>query len=62
VLATGTRFAGSNPAEDDEFLRTIKIRRKNSFGGEVEPTLPCCKILRHVRLKDPYRVKEILVG
>jgi hypothetical protein len=26
VLATGPWFAGSNPAEDDGMLRTIKIR------------------------------------
>jgi hypothetical protein len=32
------RFAGSNPAEDDEFLRAIKIRSITSFGVEVKPT------------------------
>jgi hypothetical protein len=29
----------------------MKIRSTTSFGGEVKPTAPCCKILRHV--KDP---------
>jgi hypothetical protein len=48
------RFAGSNPAED-EFLRAIKIRITTSFGGHVKPA-----ILRHV--KNPYSMKEILVG
>jgi hypothetical protein len=28
------RFAGSNPAESDEFLRVIKIGSTTSFGGE----------------------------
>jgi hypothetical protein len=31
------RFAGSNPAEDDEYLRAIKIRSVTSFGVEVKP-------------------------
>jgi hypothetical protein len=35
------RFAGSNPAEDDGFLRVIKIRSMTSFGGEVKPSVPC---------------------
>jgi hypothetical protein len=35
VLATGKGFAGSNPAEGDGFLRTIKIRSTPSFGGKV---------------------------
>jgi hypothetical protein len=33
VLATGPRFAGLNPAEDDWFLSAIKIRGTISFGG-----------------------------
>jgi hypothetical protein len=41
--------AGSNPAEDDGFLRVIKIRGTTSFGAEVKPSVPChgftaCKI------------------
>jgi hypothetical protein len=35
------RFTGSNPAEDDGFLRVIKIRITTSFGGEVKPSIPC---------------------
>jgi hypothetical protein len=42
------RFAGSNPAEDDVFLRAIKIRITTSSGGEVKPSVQC-KILRHVK-------------
>jgi hypothetical protein len=33
------RFEGSNPAEDDGFLRVIKIT--TSFGGEEKPSVPC---------------------
>jgi hypothetical protein len=29
---------GSNPAEDDGFLRVIKIYSITSFGGEVKPS------------------------
>jgi hypothetical protein len=32
------RFAGSEPAEDMDFLREIKIRRTPSFGEEVKPS------------------------
>jgi hypothetical protein len=35
------RFAGSNVAEDDGFLKVIKIRSTTSFGGEVKPSVPC---------------------
>jgi hypothetical protein len=45
----------SNPAEDDGFLMAIKIHSTISFGGEVKPSVPCHKILRHV--KDPYSMK-----
>jgi hypothetical protein len=47
---------GSNLAEDNGFLRVIKIRGMTSLGGEVNPLVPCRKILWHV--KDPYNVKE----
>jgi hypothetical protein len=59
-LPLDPRFACSNPAEGDGFSRSIKIRNTTSFGGEIMPTVPCCKILRHV--KDPYNMKEIHVG
>jgi hypothetical protein len=48
-LSLHPRFAGSKPAEDDEFLMAIKIRITTSFGGEVKPSTPCRKILRHVK-------------
>jgi hypothetical protein len=28
-------------------LSAIKIRSTNSFGGEIKPSVPCRKILRH---------------
>jgi hypothetical protein len=51
-LTLDSSSARSNPAEDDEYLRAIKIRSTTFFGGEVKPSVPCRKILRHV--KDPY--------
>jgi hypothetical protein len=51
VLATGPKFAGSNPAEGNVFL---KIRSTTSFGREVNPSVSSRKILRHV--KDPCEV------
>jgi hypothetical protein len=55
-LLLGPRFSGSNPAEDDGFLRAIKFQSILSFGGEVKPETPCRKILRHV--KDPLRYER----
>jgi hypothetical protein len=48
------RFAGSNPAESDEFLWVIKIHSMPCFGEEVELSAPCHKILRHV--KEPLKI------
>jgi hypothetical protein len=53
------RFEGSNPVEDDGFLRAIKICTTTSVRGEVKPSVPCRKILRHV--KDSYSTKEIFL-
>jgi hypothetical protein len=36
---------GFKPGRGDGLLRTIKIRRTTSFGGEVKPSTPCRKIL-----------------
>jgi hypothetical protein len=47
VLATGPRFARSNPDEGDGFLKAMKSTA--SFGREVKPAAPCRKILRHVK-------------
>jgi hypothetical protein len=48
-LKLDPKFASSNPAEDDAFLRAIKIRSTTSFGEEMKPSVPCRKILRHVK-------------
>jgi hypothetical protein len=50
-----SRFTGSNLADDDGFLRAIKIRSTTYFGGEVKPAVPCHKILQHV--KKPYSIR-----
>jgi hypothetical protein len=47
-LSLDPRFAGSNTAEDDEFVMAIKIRSTTSFGGEVKSSVPCRKILRRI--------------
>jgi hypothetical protein len=40
-LPLDSRFAESNPAEGDGFLRLIKIRSTPSIGGELRPEAPC---------------------
>jgi hypothetical protein len=56
-LPVDPSFAGSNPAEYNGFLRSIKIRSMTSTGGKLKPSAPCRKILRNV--KNPYIMKEI---
>jgi hypothetical protein len=53
VLATGPKVRGFKPGRGQWIFKGDKIRSTTSFGGEVKPSLPCRKILRHV--KDPYR-------
>jgi hypothetical protein len=50
-LPLDPRFESSNPAEDDGSFKGDNIRSMTSF-GEVKPSVPCPKILRHV--KDLY--------
>jgi hypothetical protein len=59
-LLLDLRFVESDLAEDDGFLREIKICSMTSFREEVKPMVPCRKILRH--FKDLYSMKEMLVG
>jgi hypothetical protein len=40
---------GIDLTDSDGFLRAIKIRSTTSFGGEVKPSSPCRKMLRHVK-------------
>jgi hypothetical protein len=49
VLATGPKGSGFEPEQGYGFLRAVKIRSTPSFGWEVKPEVPCCKILRHVK-------------
>jgi hypothetical protein len=55
VLAIGPKFAGSDPAQDDGFLRAIQICSTTSFGGEIKQAVPCCKfsllVKRHLQYK-----------
>jgi hypothetical protein len=56
-LSLNLRFMTSNPAEDNGFLRAIKIRSTTSFGGEVKLSVPSCKVFRYV---EPTSMKKIL--
>jgi hypothetical protein len=47
---------GSVPAENDGFLRVINIHSMPSFRREVKPSIPCHKILQHV--KKPTSMKD----
>jgi hypothetical protein len=53
-LPLDAMLASSNPAEDDGFLRAIKISSTTSFGWEVKPEVPCRKILRVVKEHNAY--------
>jgi hypothetical protein len=48
-LPLESRFACSDPAEDDEYLREIKIHNTTSFRGEIKLSVPCHTILQHVK-------------
>jgi hypothetical protein len=49
VLASGPKGCEFEPGQGDGFLRAIKIGSTPSFGWEVKPEIPCCKILQHVK-------------
>jgi hypothetical protein len=55
VLAIGPTVRGFKPDQGRWiFLQVLKIHSTPSFGGEVKPSVPCRKILRHV--KEPFEV------
>jgi hypothetical protein len=56
-LPLDSRFAGSNTAEADEFLRAIKIHSTTFFGGELEPSVA---MLFYGTLNKPTSMKETL--
>jgi len=53
-LPLDPRLAGSNPAEDDGFLKATKICSTTSFEEEVKPSAPCREILWHVKESYEY--------
>jgi hypothetical protein len=55
-LLLDPKFLGSNLAEDDGYLTAIKIHSTTSVRGEVKPSVPCSKILQHV--KEPYKYEQ----
>jgi hypothetical protein len=55
VLAIGVEVCFFKPGQGDGFLRAIGICSIYSFGGEVKPEDPCCKILQHVRELCKYK-------
>jgi hypothetical protein len=57
VLAIRPKVRGFIPGRGDGFLRAMKICSTFSFGEEVKPEAPCCKILQHVKLTCTYEQK-----
>jgi hypothetical protein len=54
VLVIGPSFEGSDPAEGNRLLMTIKIRSTASFGGYVKPSATFRKILLHLKIPSKY--------
>jgi hypothetical protein len=44
VLPIGHKVCRFKPGRGKRFLREMKIHSTPSFGGEVKPLVPCCKI------------------
>jgi hypothetical protein len=49
VLAVGCKVHRLKPRQGHGLLKVIKIHCTPSFGGEVKPEAPCCKILWHLK-------------
>jgi hypothetical protein len=49
VLVIGPKVRRFKSGREDGFLRAINILSTTSFGGEVKPSAPCRKFLRHVK-------------
>jgi hypothetical protein len=54
VFDIQTKVCGFKPGRGYGFLRVIQICYVPSFGGEVKPEAPCCKVLRHVKVNCKY--------
>jgi hypothetical protein len=50
VLTTGTKVCGLKPGRGRRIFKGEIIRNMTSFGGDVKPSAPCRKILRHVKI------------
>jgi hypothetical protein len=64
VLALDPRLAGSNPAEDNGFLRVMKISSTTSFGREIKPAVKnSCRYEEILRRQNslPFLAKFILL-
>jgi hypothetical protein len=44
-LALESRVAGLHMAEDDGIFKGDNSHSMTFFGGEVKPSVPCCKML-----------------
>jgi hypothetical protein len=57
VLAIGPKVRGFKLSQGNGYLRAIKIHSTPYFGGEAQPSDPCRKILRHVKITCKYEEK-----
>jgi hypothetical protein len=57
MLVIGFKVRGFKPGRADGFLRAIKIRSPSFFGGELNLSAQCRKILRHKQTTCKYEQK-----
>jgi hypothetical protein len=57
LVVIAPKVRGLKPGRGRLIFKGDKVRSRTAFGGEVKPSAPCRKILRHV--KNPYSMKEI---
>jgi hypothetical protein len=55
VLAIGPKVRRLKPGRGRWILRAIKLWSTTSFGGEVKPSVQCCKILRYVKFSGGWQ-------
>jgi hypothetical protein len=60
VLAVGHKIRGFKPGSGQWIFKGDKICNTTVFEGEVKPSAPCRKILRHN--KNPYGMKGIVIS
>jgi hypothetical protein len=49
VLAIGPKVCGFKPGRERWLFKDDKVHSTTSLEGEVKPSVPCSKILRHVK-------------